>query len=572
MKQWIVKEVNTQDIEDLSGRFNISRLVASVIVNRRDVFDDNVLSGAKNLNPFYDPFLMKDMRKCVDRIIKAIQEKEKVTIYGDFDADGVTSTSVLYLYLKSRDIDVDFYIPDRCSEGYGLNLSALERLENNGTKLIITVDTGITATEEIDGAIQKGIDVIVTDHHEPKECIPNCIAVVDPKQTDCNYPFKQLAGVGVAFKIIQAMETLNPNPIDESELTEKYMPLVCLGTIADVVPLLDENREFAKRGMDFLNNSSNAGIQALLEAANYADKKVTSQTIAFTMAPRINAAGRMGSASEGVKMFLSNSKEKALEIAEFLTQQNKARQELEREIFNEAIAIIETTKIDEDDIIVIGKEGWHQGIVGIVASRITERYHKPSLLISVNNGIGKGSGRSIAGINLFDALCECSGILLTFGGHPMAAGFTVDCTKIDELRTILNEYIKRNTTPESFLQQLTIDSILTSDDLVLRSVEQLRKLEPFGAGNPPPLFMLKSAKIHQIDTLSEGRHIKMSINCNGKMLTAIGFGMGNLSDSFRIGNLIDLAGSMEVNLFRGEKTLQMIIKDARRTVEPSYEN
>ena len=367
------------------------------------------------LNPdysrLYNPFLLKDMDKAVNRILSALENKEKIIIYGDYDVDGITSTSILFLFLKENGAIVDYYIPNRMEEGYGLNLEAINKIKDKGTDLIITVDTGITAVNEVALAKELGMDVIITDHHECQAEVPQAYAVIDPKQEDCSYPFKLLAGVGVSFKLIQALaKKLN----NENSIC-KYMDIVSVGTVADIVPLIDENRILVKKGFEDIPNTQNIGLDALLKVSGYKGGPVTTGLIGFALGPRLNASGRIGDAKRGIELLITNDKEKAKMIADELNEENKNRQAMEQEIFNEAISLIEKEfDIKNTKVIVIAGEGWHQGVIGIVASKIVEKYYRPTILLTIEDGIAKGSARSVEGFNIFEALCESSQFLTKF--------------------------------------------------------------------------------------------------------------------------------------------------------------
>lgn len=566
-KKWILKEINEDKVAKLVKDCGISNLAAVVLQGREELlgFSEKPTLEDRGFDALYDPFLLKDIEKAVQRINQAIKDEEKITIYGDFDADGVTATAVLYLYLKERGALVDYYVPDRIDEGYGVNIKALDTIKEKGTSLIITVDTGITAVDDIKHASELGMDVIITDHHEPKTAVPEALAVIDPKQSDCKYPFKELAGVGVVFKLIQAFEG---NSID---IVDKYMPLVCLGTIADVVPLVDENRELVKMGLarfiEFQDGGEikmNEGIKALLEATNPHNKKVTATMIGFVIAPRINAAGRLGSADKSVEMFLCDDERRATLIAQQLLEENKHRQQIEHEIYTEAVQIIERNRLHEHQIIVVASEGWHQGVIGIVSSKITERYYKPSILISLDHrGNGKGSGRSIAHFNLFEALSNCHGSLEKFGGHSLAAGLTIKQENIEAFRAELNEYAKKNMKIEDYIPTLFIDSKLRASDINLKSVEELQKLEPFGMGNPMPVFMLQNAKITMVTTMSEGKHLRIQLSFGTALVDAVGFAMGHLSEDLKLGEVVNIAGTLNINEYNGQRKLQILLKDIK---------
>ena len=548
MKKWLIKEVVSENVAELMEKYKTSRLAATILANRTHILSDN---------PFNDPFLMKDMQRCVDRINLALENNEQITIYGDFDVDGVTSTTILYLYLESKGANVKFYIPDRVDEGYGINLAALKTIKQSGTSLVITVDTGITAVNEIAEGIKEGLDIIITDHHEPKETIPECVAVVNPKQANCPYSFKDLAGVGVAFKLIQALEG-NQDSLNE------YMPLVCLGTIADIVPLVGENRTFAKLGLKNFAASENPGIQALIKAANLEGKPLTSSSIGFGLAPRINAAGRLGSANKCVEMFICKDHKTAAQIARTLNEENQNRQKVEQEIFKQAIDIIETEGLYNDKVIVVAHRSWHQGVIGIVASKIAERFCKPSILIALDDTYGKGSGRSIGEFNLFEALCACEKHLVKFGGHTLAAGLTILTENVSLFRDALNIYAPD--LPE-YIPTIHVDSFLEPDELTFETVRQLRRLEPYGSGNPTPMLAYLAARITLLSTVSDGKHLRLTVERNGHYLDTIGFGLGDSIEFFNKGDIVDIVGILDINTYQEKQKLQLTLKDIRKTGE-----
>jgi len=555
-RQWILKEKNKAEVERLMKKYDISKICASVLSNRKQVLEGESIESQS----FYDSFLIKDMQLAVDRIKAAIENKEKITIYGDFDADGVTSTTILYMYLKDCGADVGYYIPDRMEEGYGINETALQTIQQNGTTLIITVDTGITAVDDINAVKQHGIDVIVTDHHEPKDVIPDCVAVIDPKREDCEYPYKELAGVGVVFKLIQALD----NGENAVEIIKKYLPFVCLGTIADVAPLTDENRLLVKSGLQLFHKSENLGIQALLKSTGFENKKITAGNIGFVIAPRINASGRLGSAKKGIELFLCDDPAKADEIAADLANENKNRQKMEQEIYAEALKIIENNKLNENKVIVVASKGWHQGIIGIVSSKITEKYYKPSILITINeNGVCKGSGRSISSFNLFEALSNNAELLQKFGGHSLAAGLTVEEDKIEEFSKKINEYADAVMKENDFTPQIFIDDVLYSEDLSTDTVTQLKMLEPFGMGNPVPVFMVEKAKIKLINVSYDKKHLRLQLVKNGAILDVIGFNMASYYDQFKQKMVVDVVGTISINEYAGVTKLQLLLKDIR---------
>lgn len=559
-KKWECYEIDEEKVEKIARKYNVSKLLAKILINRDLVEDDKINVF---LNPtrrdFHNPYLMPDMEKAVDRIVKAIENKEKMIIYGDYDVDGITSITVLKKFLLDRNSIVTEYIPDRLNEGYGLNKEAIKKIVDEGNQLMITVDCGISGIEEIDYANSLGLETIVTDHHEPGKVLPNAIAVVDAKRKDNKYPFNQLAGVGVVFKLIQAIgQKLN---LEEKEYL-KYLDIVCIGTISDIVPLVDENRVIAKLGIKLVEVTKNIGLKTLLDVSGY--KTVDSTTISFGLAPRINACGRMGHAEEGLKLFLTEDIKEAQEIAKRLNEYNKERQETEKRIFDEALVEIEKQK-EEKNVIVLGKEGWHHGVIGIVSSKVTEMYFKPSILICFEeDGIGKGSGRSVPGFDLYEALSKCNNNIDRFGGHSMAIGITVAKENFEAFKKDFEEYAQ-NSNISDIIPIINIDEEVEAKDISVRAVAELSMLEPFGEANKMPLFLYKNLKINSIRALSEGKHIKLTLKDDNFLIDAIGFNLGYLTEEYRIGDKIDVVGTLEINRFNGIESVQINLKDIRKS-------
>ena len=440
--------ITAQAISSAAEKNGIPQLLASILLNRGLAPSEFKTFLSKSKQGILNPMTMLDMDKAVERIKTALQTGEKIVIYGDYDVDGITSTALLFGFLKSMGADIEYYIPDRKDEGYGINIMAVNKLIKEGVKLLITVDCGITAIGEIEFAKLQGMDVVVTDHHTCKERIPTAaVAVLNPKRGDDEYEFDALAGVGVAFKLVLAL-AMNMG-LNTSEVFDKYVELAAIGTIADVVPLTSENRVIVEKGLALLQNPSRCGIKALLEVSGVADKKVTTATVAFALAPRINAAGRLSTATTAVELLLTENEVTAAEIARELDASNKERQQTELEIHQEAIAMIESDKdFEKKNVIVLAKEGWHNGVIGIVASRLVEHFHRPCILISLDNGKGKGSGRSVGNFNLFNALTACEPFLTNFGGHAVAAGLGINEDKLAEFDEAINKYAKDNLTAE----------------------------------------------------------------------------------------------------------------------------
>lgn len=525
---------------------------------------------------FHDPFLMTDMDRAVERIERAIATNEKTVIYGDYDVDGVTSVSSLYLYLRSRGCNVSYYIPNRVGEGYGVNRSALRHIARDGGTLVITVDNGITAHEEILYAKTLGIDTVVTDHHACRETVPEAYAVVNPLRPGCRYPFKQLAGVGVVFKLICALENARcpDDPQAIKEVCMRYADLAAIGTVADVMPLVDENRLIVSIGMRLLTDACRPGIAALLDMASAGGKspshdpsrrrKINTSLIGFTIAPRLNAAGRISTADRAVELFLSETEEEAERVAKELCEINRSRQEQEN-VITEAVydRIAAECDLERDPVIVLGDDSWHHGIVGIVSSRITEHYHLPSILLSFDGDIGKGSGRSIKGLNLVGALSACSDLLVRYGGHELAAGLTIERDKLPEFRRRINEYAREKLRECDRTVTLDLDLELNAADLTLAQAEELSLLEPFGTANPMPMFLLRDARIEEIASIGKNKHTRFLLRKDGISVTAVYFGTEASKIPFRPGECVDVAFQMNINEYQNDRTVQLIVRDLR---------
>lgn len=558
-KKWEVCQEEEEKVAELANKSHLSPLLASILINRNI---DTVEKVEKFVNPtrndFHDPFLMPDMDKAVERILKAIHTNEKVMIYGDYDVDGITSITVLKKFLLDRGLETGEYTPNRLEEGYGLNKEAVKFIYEQGYTLMITVDCGISGNEEIAYAKELGMEVIVTDHHEQGEEIPNCLAVIDAKRKDNQYPFNQLAGVGVVFKLIQAISI--KLELDAKEYL-KYLDIVCVGTISDIVPLVDENRVIAKLGLKLVAMTKNIGLKTLLNSIGY--KKIDSNTISFGVAPRINACGRMGAQEEALKLLLTENQEEADKITETLNQYNQERQATEKSIFEEAVQQIEQTEKD-NPCLVVGNEKWHHGVIGIVSSKVTELYFKPSILICFEDEEGKGSGRSIPGFDLHEALMNCSTYIERFGGHSMAIGITVKKENFENFKKEFQEYAKSKGISD-IIPIIKIDEETLLKNVSLETVRELSLLEPYGEANKVPLFLIRNLKIQSIRTLSEGKHLKVKLGQDSYMIDAIGFGVGEWAEDYLIGDKVDVVGSLEVNSFNGNEQVQLVIKDMRKS-------
>lgn len=552
-KKWVVNTPDENLVRDYCTKFGVSEILSRVLLNR-DIED---IPGFldKDSRVFYDPYLLTDMAKAVERIKKAISEKEKIVIYGDYDVDGITSTYILADYLANAGADVSYYIPSRTDEGYGLNVSAIDMLLTDGASLIITVDTGITAVDEADYAREKGIDLIITDHHMLKDTIPSAYAVINPKRDEGVYPFSHLAGVGVCFKLIYALSGLDDNVL------EKYADIVSIGTIADMVPLKSENRFIVKKGLKRLKVCENTGLNALFEVSGINKSEISCSGVGFGIAPRLNATGRLESALTSVELLMENDREKAISIAETLEIKNKQRQADEQEIFKSALQKINDKKLYENDVIVVDGEGWHNGIIGIVASRITEMFYKPSVVITTGeNGEGKASGRSIKGFSLFEALEHTGHLLIKYGGHELAAGLTIETDKIPEFDRAINDYARGVVDDEILVPVLDIDAEIEPSDVCQDVMDELSSLEPSGIGNRQSVFCIKDAKITNIRLTQGGQHAFLTLEKDGEKIDAPAFNMQNEIQEFALGDYMDIAGVMGTNEFRGVVSHQLVLK------------
>lgn len=535
-----------------------------------------------------DPFLMKDAEDAARRILRAVADGERITVFGDYDVDGVTAVSTLYLYLESLGADVGYYIPNRATDGYGVTCGALDGIFADGTKLVVTVDTGITAVNEVEYARARGVDFVVTDHHECHTELPHC-PTVNPHRPDCPYPFKELSGVGVVFKLISATEEIRTGQsrmVVASRLFAAYADLVAIGTIADVMPVTGENRIIVGYGLHMMQHPARVGLVALMDAAaapsdaKHSEKrrkkpKITSSYIGYTLAPRINAAGRLMSASLAVELFLCTDYARAYEIAEELCDANRRRQAEENKIMKEAYAAIESDeKLKKDDpVIVLHADNWHHGVIGIVASRITERYCRPSILVSFEgcgaehsaDDVGKGSGRSIHGLNLVEALCASDRYLVKFGGHELAAGLSVTRGNLPLFIECINRYARENLKEEDMVPTLEGDFEIRLSDLTLPLADSLRMLEPYGVGNPMPTFAVRGVTVNAISPVSEGKHTRLLLGDGHTELVGMFFSASPTSLGLSVGDTADVMFNPDVNEWLGRRSVQLIIKDIRKS-------
>ena len=560
-KKWQVYQVDNEKVEQIQQKYEVNKLLATILANRGIVEEKQI---DKFLHPkrsdFYNPYEMPDMEIAVSRIIKAIENEEKTIIYGDYDVDGITSVTVLKSFLEERGLEVAEYIPNRLNEGYGLNNNAVEKIASQGYTLMITVDCGISAVEEVRYANELGIETIITDHHEPGNELPAALAVVDAKRKDNKYPFRNLAGVGVVFKLSQAIGMRLD--LEEKEYL-KYLDIVCIGTISDIVPLVDENRVIVKLGLKLVEQTKNLGLKSILKSAGYS--KIDSTTISFGVAPRINASGRMGHQEDALKLFLSKEIDEVNELTQKLNDYNRIRQETEKNIYAEVISKIEKDNLSEKNTIVVMGKNWHHGVIGIVSSKITEMYFKPSILLCEEDDCGKGSGRSIPGFDLYEALTECKEFIDRFGGHSMAIGINIKKENFENFKNKLEE-IATQKHIEDIVPILKIDAQVSLDEISKDMVDSLKELEPFGEENKTPLFVFKNLKIDSIRALSEGKHLKLTLKDSKNIVNAIGFNLGELTNEYKIDDRVDVVGNLEINSFNGMENIQINIKDIMKSL------
>lgn len=562
MKVWSVAKVNKERAIAMANRLEIPPLLAMMLDIRGITKEEDVINFLQENKDFSDPFLMKDMDKAVERITTAVENGEKICVYGDYDADGVTSTSLLYSYLRdSLGADVMFYIPTRTGEGYGMNKGAVDKIHSLGVTLIITVDNGISAREEIDYANSLGIDTVITDHHMPSGAIPKAVAVVNAHQQDDKSPFKDFSGVGVAFKLVMAIEG---EYADVDSLLENFSDIATLGTIGDIVPLVGENRTLVKNGLRHIQNSDRIGINAMKQESGIAEKEINSSNVAFTLVPRINAGGRLGSSEKSVNLLLTEDEDEAVTIADKLGMDNRERQSIEKEILASIDEEVRRTpNIVNDKILVFAGKGWHQGVVGIAASRIKDIYDKPTIIIGIDDdGVARGSGRSVEGFSLCDAVFACSEHLTHYGGHPMAVGISLEKEKINDFRKAINAYCKDIKMPYNILH---IDCKLNPNQLDLSILDSLSYIEPCGASNPSPIFGLYNMTVIATKEIGNGKHMRITLSRGQGQVPvyAVYFNHNFQSCSYRNGDIVDVAVSLDRNIYNGQENLSVIIKDIK---------
>ena len=559
-KTWCLRKYDEKQIEKIKSTYNVSDIMAKLLISRDIEFKDIDMFLNGTIDDLYDPYDIKDIEKIVERIDIAIKRNEKICIYGDYDVDGITSITIMYKFLTKLGLDIMYYLPDRLVEGYGINNNALEEIKESGVTLIITVDCGITAIDEIEYAKKLGLDVCITDHHECTDKLPNAYAVVNPKRKDDKSKFKMLAGVGVAFKCLMAIAKKYNLP-KESYL--KYLDIVSIGTISDIVPLVGENRIISKYGLKMMEKTKNLGLKELLKIVNYKD--IDSMMVSFGMAPRINACGRMGNASAAVKLLLETDSQKAEKIAVELDELNQERKNVESLIFNQALELIEKENLENKNSIVLYNSSWHNGVIGIVASRLVNMYYKPVILLTKEHGFIRGSGRCPAGFSLYDALGECKDLLIQFGGHELAAGLSIKEENIEAFIKKFEEVVESR--KETISEQIiNIDSIISRRNLNAQIIKDIRFLKPYGQSNQVPIFLYKGLKVAAIRTIKDDKHLKLVLKDDRSLIDAVGFSLGARRDEIRIGDKIDVVANVELNSYNTPKTIQLVIQDFKKSV------
>lgn len=555
IKKWKIAELNKENAAEIAQKYSLPHFLAMLLdirgIKTEEQIKDALFSGATLGNPFE----MKDMDKAVERIRQAMDNQEKIAIYGDYDADGITSTAILYSYLDAMGCDVMYYIPQREGEGYGMNIGAVEFLHSKGVQLIITVDNGIASVEEVKRATELGVDVVITDHHRAHEVLPEAVAVVDAHRPDCPSKFKELCGAGVVLKLLIALEDG-----DEDMIMSEYADLAAIGTIADVVPLRGDNRLIVRTGLEFIAQGGKPGLDALVKESVSSGKEITAKGLSFTVIPRINATGRMRSPDIAVKLLTTSDEEEAAEIAQEICAENEDRKAVEAKILEE---VKEKIRKDPEQlyqrVLVIDGENWHHGVIGIVASRVTNAFGKPCIIISTTDREAKGSGRSVDGFSLFDAISYCKDLMDKYGGHPMAAGINLKSENVPELRRKINEYARMNF-PEMPAQIVELDCRLNPAAVSTAMPEDASLLEPFGSDNPEPLVGLYGMEIDSVVPVGGGNHLRISCVKNGKALSCMKFGTTLQDFPYRKGDVVDLAASLETREYKDSLQLTTNIK------------
>lgn len=564
-EQWVVTECDEADVARLAAEANLSPVLARIMLNRGIASAEAVRDFmSPSLDSLYDPFLLPDMERAVDRLAAAAASGELICVHGDYDVDGVTGAALLVRTLRALKANVDYRLPHRRNEGYDIKAAAVEEMAARGVKVILTCDCGIGAVEAVARANELGIDVIVTDHHEPGPQLPPAIAVVDPKRHDASYPFSELAGVGVAYKLAQALvRKLDAN---EESFKTKFIDLVTLGTVADVVPLIGENRVFVKHGLESISSSRKTGIQSMLRTVNPTGKPISTFTLGFVLAPRINAIGRMDDATKALELLLTQDETLAAALVAEMEQHNADRKAEQDRIMREAIEQVESKDLDSTQVLVLSAEGWNTGVVGIAAGKICEQYCRPTILLSRDEacGFGFGSARSTECFDILEALRHCHDLLDRYGGHCAAAGLSVGLANLEAFEEAINEYAAEILVPEELVPRVLLDAELTAGDISRQLAGAVAAMEPFGQGNPEPLFVSRAMKVIDRQRVGDGSHLRLRVGGNGGgAISCIGFGLGELESSLELGSNVDMCYAIRLNTYNGVESVQLVVKAIR---------
>ena len=559
----------TNIVQSLSRELSISPILTEILVSRGiDTFEKARTFFRPSMEDLHDPFIMDHMDVAVKRISQAIVNNEHVVVFGDYDVDGTDSTAMLWKFLKDAGADVSYFIPDRIKDGYGISIGGIDHVHHIGATLLIAVDCGITAVLQVEHARSYGIDVIICDHHEPGNEIPNAAAVLDALKPSCSYPFKYLCGCGVAFKLIQALAATEPIRSTLGEDAPKrvldYLQYITLATTADIVPLVNENRTMVKLGLELINSIPLPGIRALIETSGLSLGRISSGQIVFVLAPRINAVGRLGDANRAVELLASDSYDHAVQIARIMENENFQRRKIDEETFLQAQEIVEKfLEADNESAIVLHQEAWHPGVIGIVASRLVERYYRPTIMMTTVDGVAKGSARSISGFNIHEALKRCENTLIQFGGHKYAAGLTVELDRVDEFRDAFKQVAAELLTEELLTPEIKIDAEVQLSDLTPKFIRVLNQFAPFGPENMRPVFASRSVEVLGQPRIVGKNHLRFKVRSNTHVVDAIGFNLGHLLNRVRSGSKVDVAFSLDEGEFAGETVPQLKIRDVK---------
>jgi single-stranded-DNA-specific exonuclease len=564
-KRWKIREVvDDYNLRSLADSLNISEVLARLLVLR----DIKTFNQARNffrpsIESLHDPFLMDGMEAATYRVIHALTENELITVYGDYDVDGTCSTALLFMFLKELDANVEYYIPKRLTEGYGISAAGVEYAKNRGTSLMIAVDCGITALEETDLVNKMGMDLIICDHHQPKEQLPGAYAVLDPLKPACNYPFKYLSGAGIAFKLAQGVS----ERIGKRDMPMQYLDLVALAGAADIVPLIDENRALVSEGIKIINDNPRPGVEALISKSNIHPGNLNTGQIVFTLAPRINAVGRLGDAERAVELLITRDKQEALKLAQVLETENYERRKIDVDTYDNALELVENTvDLKEELSIILHQEAWHPGVIGIVASRLVEKYYRPTIMLTTVDGVAKGSARSISNFNIYEALKKCEDLLIHFGGHQAAAGLAVEVDKIEEFKAKFNQIVRETVTEEDLFPEVHIDSKLKFSEITPKFLRIIDMFSPFGPGNMRPVFLSEEVSVAGTPRIVGNDHLLVALKQNGceRVFDTIGFNMGSYFDMIsKDGQLIDVVYSIDKTVRDSRIFPQFKLKDLK---------